>query len=768
MAIVARLGRLNLLDRTRHFITDDPMPDFGTVGEIKLRLHITGASAREAHAHYQDVLSELMEAQRGSSRTEDQWVEFEWDWDSGGSTFYSIERGEAPPAELFVNTRHFQVDVLLTVLPYPHGAAETFTVAATLTNRDLRFKIGGVKGTRPAPVHLEIADSSPSGVVNKVLLTRMAKRFIADVDDYTPWVALDTLGGTDVPDTDAFDGVSHQTRTTNSLVPVTLGRVEMPAGALQAGVRDLLARVRDSATALAAPTSYVWTVAEPPSTSTTAYVTPTVRQTWSARFTSGAAGNIGGPATVNGNLQLLFVERQGGTTFNAPSGFSLLASASTTTPVGNELAIFLYWRRAAPNTTNIALTWATAASAGDPITVRMVEVVADTVVGADAEVTAASAGGNLVKPTALPATLFPNELEVVFAAWDSTATASETDIWFGGYSEAASGNAQAVASAVYANAGTTPRVPGVRLTVAPVTMGWASVELLGFQSVTTTPTQPTPGSLPAGTYTPRIQASDTNGRLSAVAVGAARTLTLAGGTMAMTWVAPAGNIASYRVSYLLDGVGYAFDTPDNSTSYTMTSQDGHERIDALPVAGDDPSPARLQLYVGTAGTPAGQMVGLREIVLSGANTWSLVELGNGEELPPVARRYDGQQPAWAVEARIRSGNGLNATVDMDALWLPPHAAPWLVLEYPDLSLATAVRWLVEPVRRGGMVQAYLLEALPGTDEAGMVVTDGELTLMPGDNIVTGVLLQEDGLLSWDAEVDLTGWYLPMYDWTRGD
>lgn len=273
--------------------------------------------------------------------------------------------------------------------------------------------------------------------------------------------------------------------------------------------------------------------------------------------------------------------------------------------------------------------------------------------------------------------------------------------------------------------------------------------------------------LKPGSYAVRAQALDYAGNPSVATASATPTLTKRSTAMTVGYSAPsATGISGYRLTVQdPDGDIWQQDI-DNVTSYTITSLEGWEQVDALPSTSSSaytPTPALIQVQVGTddmtASTAATRQTNYQIVgtfrsteAVSGVDLddrmgeWVLSpEAGVFAHLPPQEEMLDGDRPDWAVEFFGKNGGGptnaFSKDIDIDAMNLM-SAESGMTLWYPGLDLATKRTWVVE-IRRDGSVVAWLEDG--SGNYVGQIATAGYLMPAAGDNVISIEADQADGI-----------------------
>ncbi len=273
--------------------------------------------------------------------------------------------------------------------------------------------------------------------------------------------------------------------------------------------------------------------------------------------------------------------------------------------------------------------------------------------------------------------------------------------------------------------------------------------------------------LPAGSYAVRVQAVNAAGDVGAATASASPSLTVAGSSIALSWSAPtATSISHYRITVQdPDGDVWVADTPDNSTSYTISELTTWETAAALPSTSTgsySASPAIIQARVRTtdADTDNAQVIKTTRSVRSLIGDWHMVDVG-ASYLPLQQEMADGGIPEWAVDFYARNAGGASYALHTDALNVAgPETG--ITLWYPGLDLGTKRTWVCE-VRADGSVVAWLEDG--SGNYVGSVAVAGSLRLAAGDNIVSIAMEQAGGVSAISAaRGTFQATLYPQVDW----
>jgi hypothetical protein len=755
-------------------------PNFATRGQITVPVHFRGQTSNNMAQNYQRLARKLEQAAKAWwERDTSKRVTFTWQPRTTTPVYFDVIGGELTPVRINPLSKSAECTMLLNVLPYPRGETVTDAVTGTLTNGSAQFLRPNVLGDYPALVKLSLTDTSTSGVINRIRLALRSERGISALEDFDPWVDAVALSpGAATADATAFGGTYiHDTTADTSWS--NLARLVMPSGSLNRGRRDLWARIWDTATAMAQPTLGSATVTAPSAVTTTT-------QNY-ARITPGASGNGRGVSAITdqvtanwsgtttaGSLLLAigYLQVVSGTPV-APTGggtWKLLTTITLISEAGNEMYLYVYYQRnATAQSGTVTWGWGGAdPSALNPMSLRLQELKdADLIF----DLSSATDTANTSEPVGIQPddTSFTNEMILSLFTVPGANTTDPTDFWYGGYEPLFGGNSFVGGYTIIDNAGTTPSIPKVRLDATYN----ASLNLnLHIKPVRTESSlveyqDPTPGEVLAGAYAFRVQAADALGVLSDASASINATPTLDRSAITLSWTAPVGSIAYYKITYSFAGRCYYLYTIDASTTYTFTTTEGHPETTGLPATtGAVGSPARLKVRLGTTGSLSTALSDANEVGLTGAGAWRMVKIAGAKDLPPVGQHLNGSQPEWAIELQARSVNGLDVVVRVDALWLAPHDEWQATLEYPTLDLATKRRWVVESDLTGRSMTGWLENTGTGA-ESGRVVSAGSFLLEPGDNIIALLLEQADELASLSASCTVVLSYTPRYDWIDG-
>lgn len=256
--------------------------------------------------------------------------------------------------------------------------------------------------------------------------------------------------------------------------------------------------------------------------------------------------------------------------------------------------------------------------------------------------------------------------------------------------------------------------------------------------------------LDAGQYQFRVQAVDADGGVGIPTATFSATLNEDGGALQASWSAPtAADIDHYLITVSFDSKFYEIETPDDSTSYVLTSLENLKEVSALPstTPGTDStlSGAHIRALIGTNFGSSGTalMTAWDDIALDPDNngTWHMIKLGTFT-LPPQGGMASGTRPTAAIQIQARSGGGRLGTIDIDALNLVPADEPSAILEVSSMDSTTQYKWVFETNRAGRPVAWQ--ESKSGGTIYGRIKAPAPFTFTPGDNILSITAEKADG------------------------
>jgi hypothetical protein len=661
-----------------------------------------------------------------------------------------------------------EYDLALSCYPYPRGDAISVTgdISGTKAGSTAAFLVDAIPGTVDALAHLELTDTSGSGVINRVRVGLIRGDFTA-ATDYTPWVDMIADGGvaTDATVSGALGGEAADI-TLTSTSHAAIARGVQPAGSRARGRFDAFLRVSGTGTAIGTPANLAGVANAPTinSTMTSGYGAPYVRQVAFDRI----SGTGTATATLNGVLEgslLAFVSIRNGTgTFSSltdPSDYQVVATVGLSAGITQDsMAMRLYQRRNVAAGTHAVST--TMSIAGQVTNVALLEIAnADLIIasdddGSDTDVTT-------ITPTVTPAnTEFPSEAVLALIAHGTDASTDDiTDFWFNGYEPVTSDNQFVFGIRGMDSRGETPPGPSVRVTSSVTS--WvaitANIKPKRIENSTTEYVEPTPGELDAGTYTIRAQVIDAAGYRGNASASITPSVTTDRSSIDLSWDA-----VTNATAYVLT-IGYSsrfYEVITTGTSYELETLDGLREVAALPSTSGATAPApRIRALVGTENDHT--MTALPEVALSGSGAFELVRLFSNRQLPPIDAPLSDTWADYAVEVQGRSANGRNAAVQVDALWIVPCREPQAEAWIQGLAEATKRRWVMESHRSGKGVFGWL-EATAGGAEVGRLTTAGALLIPPGTSIVLLAFQQAADVHTFGAQVTATLTIWPRSRW----
>lgn len=662
--------------------------------------------------------------------------------------------------------------VTLLTQPYLIGDPTTVTVSGTLSGTTAAIYVPDVGGDIDALVHLELTDTSPSGVINRVHLARISDESLGAAGDFTPWVnAVPLTGASSIADAPSFGG-GYASRAVTGLSPLDLARSTMPTGALHRGRRDVWGRVAGSGAALSVPGSF--TASKTDATQTTQGGTTTTTFVPSPGISVGNqdSGTVTTTATSVSMTGMLYTGcRAGGTLIavvraagtNVGTGALTVPAGWTQIGVSNDLSDRRYYLLAKVNN---SLT-----SGAITITHTQSPAVSMTIDAAYVELIGVPTSGSIAfvsQPvnynTSVPAitTVRNGEAVVQLAAGDATLSFP-----FAGYSNVVTGRA-AIGVEVFDDKGTDAATSALPSTFGAQGVQWAVGVLPSGSNQTTTSgattsfDEPTPGELAVGLYLARVQAIDAAGYRSNASASASVTTTIARSSVTWDWAASA-NAQAYVLT--IQAFGRFYEVITTSSDYTLTTLAGLGQVAGLPaITGALAPPPFIRARIRTLNDYT--YSDLDEVATDGSGIFRLVRLAADRPLPPVGWDLNGDWLDWAIETQGRSANGASATVNIDAIWTVPSREAQAVIWAHGLALATKRRWVIESGLAGRDTVAWLEDTSTGA-EAGRLLTSGAPLLAPGKNVLLLAVEQAGGASVLGASMTATLRFYSRFRWERG-
>lgn len=593
--------------------------------------------------------------------------------------------------------------------------------ALTITNGDAsQVYLYDVPGDCPALPRLTLSDVSTNGlVINDWRIGQRSVEFAGDYDGILP--ITPATGAESVSDNAVATTIASLAASTSAQ---TLGTIAKPSTAPYTdGPLRLLARVRDSSPAIAAPSGITAALGG----------IATVASASLAPSTAASSHTISYVTPVQNNTMVLVIVTSS-TTITTPSGWTAAPAAVSGT--AGRIAMFT---KIAGSSEGTSTTISFGASTKPVIWYAELSGLAtSSVVDQTATSTGTQSGDVMTCITGTTsATAQANEFAIACVINDLNG-----DIVGGG----SIGDWSDQFDGVYTKTGTTSTSPAAGIGIAVKQLTTTGAVAAGYNvskhlgtghyagcimtlkgAIATAPT------ITSGTYQVRVAAVDSNG-----SVGPASqqfTVAITGGAATLRWSAPAfGAVDHYRLFYRRTGQNWAyFDTADATPSYILLSDSG-------ATAGDPPiGQVQFGQFRMRVSLPSGinHIVGSWASTLLANSTWELISLGDLTGTP-VPSLWGGDALGWtlAIDGKHQS---LGSTLSVDAVWLVPTDEPNLHLftrdDDGDLGgLASARDWRYD-VRPDGLASAVLL-ATGTTTEAGQVLAEGQLTINTGSVVLT--------------------------------
>lgn len=745
---------------TSEFAIRDDSFDDAVPGELRWQMMVAGSDADAAVELAEQLQRWLNDAILAASRS-DQWVTLGVRRGTTGTVYYDVQEGTIRPQidMRYEDGRKQVLNVELKVLDYPRGEPYDIAESGILVNGFLQFLIEDVPGDELALLGLTIRDESLAGAVNRVYASVQWGRGEWTSTDYSYWLDLAAIvpGASDVVDAASMGGAYASRSVSDPENYVDVAGAVVPDGLLEAGKRDVWAVVYDPATPIAAPTSL---------TLVDAGYAPSTRN-------FEAFQSIG---VSSSSLNL---------TWDLPTiqGSTLVAMVRSGTNVEHEMAepwqkvdeyfetdlkaSFWVIENAASRSGVETITYSSSGTSnsfmiGEITNVDLVTPLQQLLrfTGQTGQTQEIDTGVDYDppedQPTLLVAAYLPRALAAVDNSWNAPTSGFVEVADLRGYLVA---KRTVIGGRVY---GTTPayRTSARKASASAPYLDWMAI--FKPQQVTAG------GALAAGAYAVRAQALDASGRPGNASATANVTVAWLDGAIVANWTAPAtGTVSTYLLTVQApDGRFYQVETPDDATTFTITSLADALEVSGLPAtSGATPTGNRLMLAVGVAGEPPRPV--RYDVPVPAANQWRLVRLAGGADVPPVGRLIDGQRPGGELRVQAISGGGSPASVRVDALWLPPSDGAFGAASTYTLSSTTKSLWRLETNRYARRMVAWQEDLVTGDVVAGLSTVNA-LLLRPGRNLVSIVLEREGGvvdLVNTRARVGFT--VHPRFCWQRG-
>lgn len=593
----------------------------------------------------------------------------------------------------------------------------------------------GLDGDVAGLVRLTLSDVG-SNVINDWIIGQMASDDLMSAD-FQPWLAVTPESGASVSDSDTVS--ANIAQLTASTSAQQLGTFSKPSTArYNEGTRKIIGRVRDHSTIAVQPTGLAGIAGNLVTSNATSTTVGTGNNTVTLSITTPASGH----------LMVLGVKANFSTSqsINTPSGWSVLVNPSPFSAAHSALFYKI------SNGTETSVTVTTTANVSGSLDVTYVEVAGNAASPADASGSIASSATPATVSTT-GSTAQANEIVIVMAHGTLTATLAAS-----GFSSLAQANSASAAGryALFAKVVTATGTQSATITQTSGSIDAAIGTFKGFTAAAP--------DLAADTYTCAV-AGVTAGGVVGQASSTVPVTVVANGAIALTWTA-GGGASYYRVYFKTSAGSYMyFDTPDSSTSYTITTATG--------ATTGDPSATAASVTVGQYRL---------KIALASGTLWqvgpwvsTVVANGNWEDLdfkvvPGTGQPalLDGSPVGWkyAVECKHQSATPL---MDIDVLIELPTKHPSVHLYYQDpstgdlLGLATNRDWRYDVLP--DLSSSRVLFATGTSTDAGQFYRDGLLLIEPPRAKLVIVTLIAGGISDvTNAQYTLGVEYTPLVEW----
>lgn len=742
----------DLSDSRRHYLLwsgaqFEPPDDASGEWKISLPLRICGEASAVMLLNKRAINRLLAQAERAYELDQGPRVALGWQWSrSPEMALFDVKRGLLHSETVYPDW--IQATLSLVCLVGGRGRPVTVPTSDILTAFDPVFVLPApVRGDMPALARVTVNDMAGAGVgltINRVRLVSFGAPYIAD--PATAWdprvdLAPDAFNaGTDHVNAGAFGG--HEARispTTTEYQRVAFGFA--PATGYQHGMIDVFGLVTDDSVALATPTA----------------PTLTLKNTLGASATAKDAGGTSvSTVTVNTGsggvalFRVVMVWVGGSTVSTTTPGYT----AGPSIAAGGAATVQVYYGV----TTTAAFTLTTAAPtvlyaigsafAGDfdptlldlPFPFTSGNRSTDGIVASD--VTSPDVAPYLALGIGYATPHTPDPAKVRGEA----GTVGNMN-YLGQVNDPGAGETGGLM--LSGNIFSTDIGCQAAADVGTDTTGWWFYRM-AFASLVSAVQQ-----LPIGSFGVQVTALDLDGAESLPSAVATLATTKAGQALSANWPDVTG-AAAYRVYVTFSGVSYAFQTPDATSSLTITTLDTGTL--ATPPTEATITCAQYKLSVGGTTDMAPRLVA----EVQGTRGRSKRELLSFGAVHVARRREDDSRSDYAFYVDVRHP-WRAATVDLDALIILPHDAPQTLLEYRAHDLNVPSQLQID-TRRDGRAQARLLDGV--NNEIAALHDTGALYLEHGAGVVIVIPEVNDGTgeLVYDlaAEFTVDVVYVPRY------
>jgi hypothetical protein len=759
-------GDIDLHDITNGMVIDGSW-DTSTVGELHFTWLARGTDTASVALNAGRVQQAIDEAP--TARTLQDAVTLITDvMDTGYPVTFDLTGGTITPTADGRYSSATVYDVVLTCLEDGRSEPYDVTVSGTLSGTTAKILVPGIPGTAPALAHLELTDTSASGIVNRVrVATAPRNQTYSAISDFVAWHDATIAGSaTNTVDATALGG-GYAALTTSSNVWQDVATITPPASALYRGRRDGYLRVKGSGTAIGTPASLAGTVnAATKSSSTTVTTTPDVAVATSTVATSGTPTQQSATGTGSATATTSFASSLVGDYFFV---VGVTASGSVTqSSVAATNVTLVSWQQ------DVGIGYGlfrcstagtvTFTSPGTAVTARVHAVrmrftgqrATDgtevyTLGSAISTSQVGSASISTPDPTPEPGDL------AVFVMGSSTSTLNAS-FWTAGFTEwfdennmvgatlRVSAQGESVSSTAVFDQ---PLVNGGFLfLIRPTTTVTPGSTIVDTQI---TFVEPTPGELPVDTYTTRVQGIDAAGYRSNATASLSKTTTVERSNVAWS-CATLTNAVAYAWTIQAVSTSKYYEVITSGPAFTLTTLDGLGQVSALPATtGATAPPPLIRARIGTTGDSV--YSDITEIIADSSNTWQLQRLFADRPTPPT----DAMLTEWTdtrIVIQTASANGASSTTNVDGLWLVPSREPQVTVEVPGMAETTKRRFVIESARDGRGTIAKRENTATGA-EAGRLNTFGALALPPGDSLLLLEFEQAAGVQVQAASVTAT-------------
>lgn len=656
------------------------------------------------------------------------------------------------------------VTVMLICEPYLRGAPVTTTVSGTLTLTTGAFGtpggaaasgglfIANIPGDVPALVRHQIEDVSTTSLyLNRLRISSFSVPDPASIyaaSDFTPYID-DTPAGAGLALADATAAGGSCSDISLSAVLQRVASYPKPSGALNNGLFDVFARVRDSNTLIGTPVLNA--VSVQPNVNMPTRQQVTYQSTSSASHTP-----TWSQPTKAGSFLAMAVMVGGNPTITTPTGWTV---GPTVTHGSNTAKVAWFYIEASASRSGAETVTLSGAVRGSTV---MFEIVGARYAGAhDIVPTGTATATTCVIATGARA----QARELTFAAFYSTYTGAGTRSVTSGDTDTTLLYNGSLNYRGFVGRGRSTATTTQNYTATTGSSSDIAGALLGVR------TQPDLApNIATGTYEIAVvAASASDVSLSLPSNVQTATVTQTDSVIMAEWtpVAPFSGIDHYRIYYRVTGGTWEYYAQPAAAPYPA-----YFIADLAGTAGDPPDngPTSSLVYLLVALSSGVQTYFTKAVPTAlGGNQWEWLHLGL-VPAPPMPHG-DGLAPRdWImfVEAKNENGTG---TFDADCLAILPHPLPSadnrhiVIAEYKNLALAALRRWNIE-TRRDGATFGYV--STTGTDtEQGQLSVVGDSLAGPGDTWLTCVGDMADGVSSTsDGKLTWTVTYTPRYVWPR--